>query len=111
MKKNAVEPDIVFVSAARGGIIGPEYIVGAPDLVVEILSPHRPDFDRVTKVKQYARHGVGEHWIIDPVEENVEVYRLVNSAYDLKADLAGGDSLATPLLPGWKLAVQDLFSD
>src|SRR5215472_1456066 len=65
-EKTALQPDLLFVSAARLGIIGPEYVVGAPDLVVEILSPHRLAYDRVTKLEQYALHGVREYWIIEP---------------------------------------------
>jgi len=107
----AFQPDILFVSTARRGIIGPEYVLGAPDLVVEILSPYRAPYDRVTKFAQYAHHGVGEYWIVDPVGETVEVYRLAGSKYELKASLSGDQILETPLLPGWKIAVRDLFAE
>ena len=109
-EKTALQPDLLFVSSARLGIIGPEYVLGAPDLVVEILSPYRVPYDRVTKFEQYARHGVGEYWIIDPVAEIVDVYRLAGSTYDLKESLTGDQTLATPLLPDWKILVRDLFA-
>ncbi len=110
-EKTALEPDLIFVSAARVGIIGPEYIIGAPDLVVEILSPHRPAFDRVTKFKQYAQYGVGEYWMIDPVADTVEMYSLRGKTYELKDTYGGDETLKSPLLPGWELPVRDLFSD
>ena len=109
-EKTALQPDLLFVSSARLGIIGPEYVLGAPDLVVEILSPYRIPYDRVTKFEQYAKHGVGEYWIIDPVAETVDVYRLAGSRYDLKASLSGDQALETPLLPAWKMSLADLFA-
>jgi len=54
---------------------------------------------------------VGEYWIVDPVGETVEVYRLAGSKYELKASLSGDQTLETPLLPGWKIAVRDLFAE
>ena len=110
-EKTTLQPDILFVSTARRGIIGPEYVLGAPDLVVEILSPYRAPYDRVTKFAQYAHHGVGEYWIVDPVRETVEVYLLAGSKYELKATLSGDQTLETSLLPGWKIAVCDLFAE
>lgn len=110
-EKTALRPDLIFVSSARVGIIGPEYIIGAPDLVVEILSPNRPSYDRVTKLEQYALYGVPEYWIIDPGEEKAETYRLVGKSYELMGALADVDALRTPLLPGWELPVCNLFSE
>lgn len=109
--KTAFQPDLFFVSSRRRSIIGPEYIVGAPDLVVEILSPYRTAFDRVTKFEQYAKYGVEEYWIIDPVAESVEIYCLAASNYELKATLSGDQYLETALLPGWRLRVRDLFAE
>jgi len=110
-EKTALQPDLLFVSKARLGIIGPEYIVGAPDLVVEILSPSRSAYDRVTKLEQYALYGVAEYWIIDPMAENVEIYRLAGREYELMGTLTGSQMLHTPFLPGWELAVSSLFSE
>jgi Uma2 family endonuclease len=109
-EKTALQPDLLFVSSARLGIIGPEYIIGAPDLVVEILSPHRTSYDRVTKLEQYALYRVGEYWIIDLMAETIEVYMLTGKRYELRATLGLDQSVTTPLLPGWQLAVRDLFA-
>jgi Uma2 family endonuclease len=109
-EKTALQPDLLFVSAGRLGIIGPEYVLGAPDLVVEILSPYRQSYDRVTKLEQYALYGVSEYWIIDPIAETVEIYVLVGSRYELKGVFARDDILQSPLLPGWELPAGSLFS-
>jgi Uma2 family endonuclease len=109
-EKTALQPDLLFVSAGRLGIIGPEYVLGAPDLVVEVLSPYRQSYDRVTKLEQYALHGVTECWVVDPFAESIDIYVLVGSRYELKGVFAGDDILQTPLLPGWEIRAADLFS-
>ena len=69
-----VQPDIVFVSRARSEILVDEGIRGAPDLVVEILSPGTAERDRTIKKKLYERHGVAQYWVVDPDAESVEVW-------------------------------------
>ena len=70
-----VQPDILFVSNERRGIIGKNQVLGAPDLVVEILSPITAHRDRGVKLDLYARRGVREYWIVDPDEDVVDVWR------------------------------------
>ncbi len=70
-----VQPDLLFVSSERRAIIGEKQILGAPDLVVEILSPTTAHRDRGIKLDLYARHGVRQYWIVDPVEDVVDVWR------------------------------------
>ena len=70
-----VQPDILFVSKERLGIIGEKQVTGAPDLVVEILSPSTAHRDRGVKLDLYARRGVREYWIVDPDEDAVDVWR------------------------------------
>lgn len=70
-----VQPDILFASNERRGIIGEKQVTGAPDLVVEILSPSTAHRDRGIKLDLYARCGVREYWIADPVDDVVDVWR------------------------------------
>ena len=70
-----VQPDLLFVSDERREIIGEWQVLGAPDLVVEILSPSIAHRDRGIKLDLYARCGVRQYWIVDPVEDAVDVWR------------------------------------
>ena len=74
-----VQPDIFFVSNERRGIIGEKQVTGAPDLMVEILSPSTAHRDRGIKLDLYARRGVREYWIVDPVDDVVDVWRFEDS--------------------------------
>ena len=74
--EGVVEPDVIFVSTDRLGIVDPEGAVhGPPDLVVEVLSPSNQGYDRTIKRKQYLENGVAELWILDADERTVEVWR------------------------------------
>lgn len=71
---DVVEPDVLFVANDRLSIIGPDSIAGAPDLVVEVLSPSTATVDRGRKLALYARSGVKECWIADPAARIVEIH-------------------------------------
>jgi len=68
---SVVQPDVIYTSAARLGILG-KRIEGAPDLVVEVLSPGSARHDRGGKLSLYAEAGVREYWIVDPETRHVE---------------------------------------
>lgn len=103
---NVVEPDIIFVSAARKQIITETNIKGAPDLVIEILSPSTRKYDESVKLKLYDAMGITEYWIVDPDRESVSIYRRTSSGFALAS--AAGD-LTTPLIPGFSLPVRAIF--
>ena len=63
---DAVQPDVVYIAPGRLSIIGPKNIQGAPNLLVEVLSPSSSDIDPVRKLATYARYAVPEYWIVDP---------------------------------------------
>jgi Uma2 family endonuclease len=106
-----VQPDIIYVSNERAGIITEKNIRGVPDLLVEILSESSRRTDEVIKRKLYERYGVGEYWIVDPVVETIKVYRREGTAYQRVAELnnESGDVLSTPLLPELLIPMSEVF--
>jgi len=83
-EEDIVQPDIIFVSNKNKKIITKDNIQGAPDLLVEILSPSTSKRDIGIKKKLYARHGVREYWIVDPEREMVDVFRLKGREFESK---------------------------
>lgn len=82
---------------------------GAPDLVIEILSPTTAARDRGPKLKAYARYGVPEYWIVDPASQAVEIFRLTADGYQLAQTCRQDETLTSPLLPGFALQVGPIF--
>ena len=105
---DVLEPDLLFILNEHRGIIQ-DWVRGAPDLVIEVLSPTTARQDRGPKLKAYARFGVPEYWIVDPDNRAVEVYRLAQAGYAEPQRFLEPDILASPLLPGFALPVRDIF--
>ena len=72
--EEGVQPDILFVSTARKHTMVREGIRGAPDLIVEILSPSTANRDRTIKRKLYQRQGVPQYWLVDPETDSIEIW-------------------------------------
>jgi Uma2 family endonuclease len=109
---DVVQPDLVFVSTARRHILTEPNIQGAPDLVIEILSPSTRRRDEGIKLGIYERFGVGECWLADPVKRAVSVFRAVEGRFLVIAALSAeaGDVLETPLLPGLEIRLAEIFA-
>jgi Uma2 family endonuclease len=106
---SVLQPDLLFVSQANRHIITDRAIEGAPDLVVEILSPTTSRTDRVTKAQIYARHSVPVYWIVDPEREAIEIYLLEADGYRLAATLQGKTPTAAPPFTELEIAARDVF--
>lgn len=104
-----LEPDVLFVSKARLPQITEDNLAGPPDLVAEVLSETTRRIDRDIKMKQYALHGVGEYWLLDPEAKTVEIFRLERDEYKLIARLGFSETLSSPLFPGFRLPVASLW--
>ena len=107
---DVVQPDILFVSNARANILTEANVQGAPDLVVEILSPATAQHDREYKRTLYSRHGVREYWLVDPEEDAVEVWTESETGQVLAATYQRGDTLASPLLEGLSIPLEAIFT-
>ena len=103
-------PDLVFVSSRRRDVIQPNYVDGVPDLVVEVLSTNRRH-DLTLKRGWYAAAGIPEYWIIDPINDTLTVLELSGAEYVERAALGRSDTLATPIIPGFELQLEDLFGN
>jgi Uma2 family endonuclease len=105
---NVVQPDLIFISKAHKSRITSQGIEGAPDLVVEVLSPSTALYDEGAKRKVYARAGVQELWLVNPDDKTVAVYRLAEDA-ECPARHAANAVFKSPLLPGLKIKTAQIF--
>ncbi len=106
---NLVQPDILFISAARAHIITETNIHGAPDLVIEIASPSTQDDDRTVKRELYERFGVLEYWMAYPLTQTVDALRLENGRFVDAGHYGRSETLTTPLLPGLRIDLSKVF--
>jgi Uma2 family endonuclease len=104
-----VQPDLLFIRHENIGIIG-DIIEGAPDLCIEVLSPSTGLHDRHTKKAVYARCGVREYWIVDPVRESVAVYDLDDGTYTLRAEASGDAVVSSLVLTGFAIPARTIFT-
>jgi len=108
-----VVPDVVWASQERlTRILEGGKLYAAPELVIEVLSPGKKNIarDRETKLKLYARRDADEYWIADWPRHAIEIYRRDGATLALAATVGPGDTLMTPLLPGFSVAIDRLFA-
>lgn len=109
---NVVQPDILMIHRSRQHIVAERGIEGAPDLVVEILSPSSRKRDKVTKLKLYGRSGVPEYWIIDTEARTMEQFRLIDDErYELINLFERTDKVASDKLPCVSFTISDIFRE
>jgi Uma2 family endonuclease len=108
-ERSVVQPDILFVSSERDGIVMDDEIVGAPDLVIEILSKSTAKRDTGVKKALYARSGVREYWLVDPEARSIERLSLGPGGYESATRYESGERLVSVGVPGLELAVDDAF--
>ena len=110
---SVVEPDIIILKTDRLPLVGSKNVQGAPDLVIEVLSPSNRRMDEMTKRKLYERTGVDEYWIVDPELEAVKIHRrAATGSYEKVAEITveTGGVLTTPLLPGLAIDINLVFA-
>ncbi len=110
-KHDVVQPDLLFVSNERAGVLNEKNARGAPDLAIEILSLSTRRVDQGVKRQRYERLGVEEYWIVDSQRRTVRIFRRAGSAFGPPLDFAAeaGDVLTTPLLAGLRIQVSEIF--
>lgn len=108
---DVVQPDIMYISRARSGIVADANIQGAPDLVVEVLSPSTTEKDRTIKKKLYTRYGVRELWLVSPGGQTVEIFNL-ESAPEGEPRLytrIARETVTSEVLKGLQVDLQEVF--
>ena len=108
--QDVLQPDIMFVSKAREGIVTERNIRGAPDLVMEVLSPGTAERDRTIKRARYLRFGVREYWIVDPQSKSIEVLQAGQTEFETVRVYSEGTIATSPLLEGVQVDVSGLFA-
>lgn len=108
-QRSVVQPDILFVSNERDGIVTKDEIVGAPDLVIEIVSKSTAKRDTGVKKALYARSGVREYWLVDPETRSIERLCLGRDGYDVPTRYELGERLASLVVPRFELTLSDVF--
>lgn len=105
--KEWVLPDIVIVCDKNK--IGDKRIVGAPDLIVEVLSLATAKKDKLIKYNKYQNAGVKEYWIIDPIHETIDVFLLKNQVFERDGVYIKGDQLPVHLFADHKIDLNVVF--
>jgi Uma2 family endonuclease len=109
-KTTTVQPDIVFISNRRKSIITEDNIQGAPDLIIEILSPATAYYDLVEKKELYEKNGVNEYWIVDPKKQRIEIYILEQGKYQLHRRKEKTGKINSKLLKGFEVAIKEVVA-
>jgi Uma2 family endonuclease len=108
---NIFEPDVLYLKPDSQCVVGEKRLTGAPDLVVEVLSPGTAKHDRQEKYQAYQQHGVGEYWIVDPVHAVVEVWtRGETGQFERQGAFAEADTFTSAIL-GEAIPVKAIFNN
>ena len=109
--ENVLQPDVLYIRPENSGILTDAGCKGAPDLVVEVLSPGTRAMDLGPKKKIFAREGVVEMWVIDPEPRTLDVYRFAENVDAPAEHLNESDTFGSELLPGLEIACSKVFAE
>jgi Uma2 family endonuclease len=105
------QPDLIFIAKARAPkLVTRAAITGAPDLVLEIISPSTARADRKIKPPLYAKHGVAEFWLVDPEDQSVEVFVLDGDSYRMSGIYLAGDTIKVGRFADAQIAIDSIFA-
>jgi Uma2 family endonuclease len=104
-----VQPDVIVV-CDKSKLSNIKYCNGAPDMVVEVLSPSNSENDLTLKYQKYEFAGVREYWIIDPETSTVKACVLKNGKYTI-TEYGGDDVAPIAVLEGCKINMKEVFAD
>ncbi len=108
---DVVQPDILFIQRQRRATIRERGIFGAPDLVVEIVSPSSVHYDYVVKKALYERCGVREYWIVDPAHRSVDVLAWADHGHEGVGLFVARGEVESRMLPRFRPSVEAIFRE
>jgi len=107
--QDVVQPDLLFLANARLNLRHEDGLHGAPDLVIEVLSVATSQLDKKRKRAIYARTGVKEMWLVNPVLLQIHLYDFAREPAKAVRLVEDDETFATPLLPSLSIAAADVF--
>lgn len=105
------QPDVVWVAEGGRCVIEDKRLRGAPELIVEVLSPGTSRYDKIDKYRLYEKHAVREYWIAHPIEQYVEVHVLEGEKYRFHGTFGAAESFVSPVLGHKTIALNRVFRD
>jgi Uma2 family endonuclease len=108
--ENIPQPDVIWIAPNSKCTIGEKYLIGAPDLVVEVFSPSTALRDKTDKFRLYEKHGVREYWMLDAVAKYIEVWQLENGKFVQKGVYGPGATFTPAVFPGETIDVAAIFA-
>lgn len=104
-----MQPDVLFVAKGRLDILREDGVHGAPDLVIEVLSPATAQLDSKVKRRLYARHGCKELWLVDPLLLQIQIYEFARDTAKPTRLIVENEKFTTPVLPGLTISAAVIF--
>jgi Uma2 family endonuclease len=105
---NVFQPDLLYVSISRSNILQ-RWIYGAPDFIVEILSPGTENIDRNRKMKIYGKYNVIEYWIVSPEEKQIEIYYNKRRKMQLIQTVSRSGKIVSKAIKGFEVELEKIF--
>lgn len=110
LTRNDYEPDVSFFRKEKAAAFTPDQMLfPAPDFIAEVLSPSTERTDRRLKKRDYAAHGVGEYWIIDPDARSIEQHALEGGDYRLVGIWSGDQAVTSTAVEGFQIPARAIF--
>jgi len=104
-----VQPDVLVICDLSKLVKDGQGCKGAPDIVVEVLSPSTSFMDRIVKFRKYEQAGVPEYWIVDSAQKSITIYRLTNGEYKNKTVYT--DAAVSQVLEGCVIDLAEVFPE
>lgn len=105
------QPDVIFISKKNLKIIGEKRIEGAPDIVIEVLSPSSAYYDLRLKKDLYEQSGVMEYWVVDPVQRKIEIFFNKQDSFELITAVKNEGKVSSTVLKGFTISLQEIFGE